>query len=221
MQFSRKWNLARHRETKHPEEAENASGEVIMDGETVCYRAPDVFDEASTSSYGETDDQTTEPLSSSEQEMTDGDSMMSHEDDEEGFGSEEGGSVSSSQTDHSTTETDDDDAGSATSSVRSDTTSSSDDDDDDESEEQEETLTDAEEDSDEEKWTLYRDWTIQKPPWEATVPQRVIKETRRGGKTFYFVEFAALPRYSFEIDYSKKWISEQALLKDHGYLVLT
>ena len=145
---------------------------------------------------------------------------MSHEDDEEGFGSEEGSSVSSSQTDQSTTETDDDDADSATSSVRSDTTSS-DDDDDDESEEQEETLTDAEEDSDEEKWTLYRDWTIQKPPWEATVPQRVIKETRRGGKTFYFVEFAALPRYSFEIDYSKKWISEQALLKDHGYLVLT
>ena len=191
-----------------------------MDGETVCYRAPDVFDEASTSSYGETDDQTTEPLSSSEQEMTDGDSMTTHADDEEGSGSGEGGSVSSSQTDHSTTETDDDDAASATSSAQSDTASSYDDDDDDESVEQEDTPID-DEDSDEEKWTLYRDWTIQNPKWEATVPQRVIKEARRGCKTFYFVEFAALPRYSFEINYSKKWISEQELLKEHGYVVLT
>eukprot|EP00058_Branchiostoma_floridae_P014035 XP_002599523.1 hypothetical protein BRAFLDRAFT_77627 [Branchiostoma floridae] len=73
---------------------------------------------------------------------------------------------------------------------------------------------------DEEEWTLYRDQTIPLPHQPGDVPQRVIKETKRAGKTFYLIEFAALPRYSDEIEHSKNWVSEQTLMKKYGYLVL-
>eukprot|EP00058_Branchiostoma_floridae_P009732 XP_002595220.1 hypothetical protein BRAFLDRAFT_101802 [Branchiostoma floridae] len=73
---------------------------------------------------------------------------------------------------------------------------------------------------DEEEWTLYRDLTIALPHQPGDVPQSVIKETKRAGKKFYLIEFAALPRYSNEIVHSKNWVSEQTLMKKYGYLVL-
>ncbi|XP_035676270.1 signal peptide, CUB and EGF-like domain-containing protein 1 [Branchiostoma floridae] len=49
---------------------------------------------------------------------------------------------------------------------------------------------------DEEEWTLYRDWTIPLPHQPGDIPQRVIKETKRAGKKFYLIEFAALPHHN-------------------------
>ncbi|KAI8516620.1 Crystallin, lambda 1 [Branchiostoma belcheri] len=65
---------------------------------------------------------------------------------------------------------------------------------------------------DEEEWTLYRDLSIPLTHEPGDVPQRVIKETKRAGKKFYLVEFAALPRYGYNIEYSKNW-TELATVK--------
>ena len=202
-EFSRKANLVRHREGIHGGVSESASEEVVMDPEAEHYRPPDIFDDASHTS---TDEDDAEPICSSEDDNDE--SMMSQheEEDKEDDSLDEDNSVMSSPDEHSTTETEDDSESENTdwSEMGS-------------SDEGEEHDYDS---GDEEEWTLYRDWTIPLPHYESDVPQRVIKETKRAGKTFYLINFAALPHRSTEIVHSKNWVSEQTLMKKYGYLVL-
>ncbi|KAI8507102.1 Alpha-ketoglutarate-dependent dioxygenase alkB 2 [Branchiostoma belcheri] len=195
-EFSRKANLARHRDTIHGDVAEISSGEESMDTEPGSYRSADIFDDTDDLSEEATTEHDTESLESYEECEV----------------SEEDKSVMDSQEVESATETDSDQSGSesdASSSVSSSPAPS------DESEEY------GYDSDDEEEWTLYRDWTIPLTHDPGDVPQRVIKETKRASKMFYLVEFAALPPpYSYEIIHSKNWVSEQTLMKKYGFLVL-
>ncbi|KAI8492580.1 Crystallin, lambda 1 [Branchiostoma belcheri] len=167
-------------------------GEVVVDPETGSYRKRDVFDDDSDISY----EHDTDALDSS-----------SDEEDEE----DEEPTVSQDEEAESVTETDSDESDSesdADSDVSSNTASY------DESEEY------GYGSGDEEEWTLYRNWSIPLKHEPGDVPQRVIKETKRAGKKFYFVEFAAMPRYGYNIEYSKNWFPEQKLMTKYGYLVL-
>ncbi|KAI8480630.1 Alpha-ketoglutarate-dependent dioxygenase alkB 2 [Branchiostoma belcheri] len=195
-EFSRKANLARHRDTIHGDVAEISSGEESMDTEPGSYRSVDIFDDTDDLSEEATTEHDTESLESYEECEV----------------SEEDESVADSQEVESATETDSDQSGSESdaSSIVSSSPAPSD--------ESDEYGYDS---GDEEEWTLYRDWTIPLTHDPGDVPQRVIKETRRAGKMFYLVEFAALPPpYSYEIIHSKNWVSEQTLMKKYGFLVL-
>ncbi|KAI8499296.1 Alpha-ketoglutarate-dependent dioxygenase alkB 2 [Branchiostoma belcheri] len=195
-EFSRKANLARHRDTIHGDVAEISSGEESMDTEPGSYRSVDIFDDTDDLSEEATTEHDTESLESYEECEV----------------SEEDESVADSQEVESATETDSDQSGSESdaSSIVSSSSAPSD--------ESEEYGYDS---GDEEEWTLFRDWTILLPNDPGDVPQRVIKETKRAGRRFYLVEFAALPPpYSYEIIHSKNWVSEQTLMKKYGYVVL-
>ncbi|KAI8519249.1 Crystallin, lambda 1 [Branchiostoma belcheri] len=198
-EFARKFNLDRHQERKHRDESDVASGEVVVDPETGCCRSRDVFDSDSDMSYEhDTDD-----------DDEDDNSIMSQD---EVSVSDEDESVMDSEEVESTTETDSEQSGSesdASTDVSSDPASS------DDSEEY------GYDSGDEEEWTLYRDWSILLPNDPGDVPQRVIKEIKRAGRRFYLVEFAALSRrYSYNIEYTENWVSEQTLMKNYGYVVL-
>eukprot|EP00058_Branchiostoma_floridae_P015587 XP_002601075.1 hypothetical protein BRAFLDRAFT_75510 [Branchiostoma floridae] len=200
-EFDRAFNLERHLERKHRDKSGVASGEVVVDAETGSYRERDVFDDSDVSSEHDTDTVGSE----------DGDSTASQ--DEESVSDAE--SVMGSEQGDSTEETDSDQSGSESDTgtdVSSGTVSS---------DESERTGYDSGYHSgDEEEWTLYRDLTIALPHQPGDVPQSVIKQTKRAGKKFYLIEFAALPRYGNEIVHSKNWVSEQTLMKKYGYLVL-
>ncbi|XP_019624773.1 PREDICTED: uncharacterized protein LOC109470298 [Branchiostoma belcheri] len=207
-EFSRKANLARHRDTIHGDVAEISSGEESMDAEPDSYRSADIFDDTDDPSEEGTTEHDTESLESSEDDEVseEDESEMDHQEVESA--TETDGDQSGSESE----ETDSDESGSesdASSDVSSSTASSE--------EESEQYSFDS---GDEEKWTLYRDWTIPLTHHPGDVPQRVIKETKRAGRRFYLVEFAALPRYSYEIEYSTNWVSEQTLMKKYGYVVL-
>ncbi|XP_019635798.1 PREDICTED: ATP-dependent RNA helicase dbp-8-like [Branchiostoma belcheri] len=205
-EFARKFNLDRHQERKHRDESAVASGEVVVDPETGSYRKRDVFDNDSDISY----EHDTDALDSSGDEEDEEDEEPTVSQDEVTV-SEEDESVVDSEEAESVTETDSDESGSesdAGSDVSSSTASY------DESEEY------GYDSGDEEEWTLYRDWSIPLKHEPGDVPQRVIKETKRAGKKFYLVEFAAMPRYGYNIEYSKNWVPEQTLMKKYGYLVL-
>ncbi|KAI8491471.1 Crystallin, lambda 1 [Branchiostoma belcheri] len=235
-EFARKFNLDRHQERKHRDESVVASGEVVVDPETGCCRVRDVFDSDSDMSYEHDTDDDDEDDEDEEHDTDDDDEDGEHDtddDDEDGEHdtddddededsimsqddvsvSDEDESVVDSEEAESTTETDSEQSGSesdASSDVSCDPASS------DDSEEY------GYDSGDEEEWTLYRDWSILLPNEPGDVPQRVIKETKRAGRRFYLVEFAALPRarYSYNIEYTKNWVSEQTLMKKYGYVVL-
>ncbi|KAI8482671.1 Crystallin, lambda 1 [Branchiostoma belcheri] len=189
-EFSRKANLVRHRDTIQGDVTDMPSGEEILDAETGQNRSADIFDDTDNSTENATTEHDTESLESSEEEK------MSVKD------SWEAESTTETESDQSASESD---AGSTVSSNSS------------FSDESEEYGYDS---GDEEEWTLYRDWSIPLKHEPGDVPQRVIKETKRAGKTFYLVEFAAMPRYGYNIEYSKEWVPEQTLMKKYGYLVL-
>eukprot|EP00058_Branchiostoma_floridae_P001010 XP_002586498.1 hypothetical protein BRAFLDRAFT_75137 [Branchiostoma floridae] len=198
-EFDRAFNLERHLERKHRDKSGVASGEVVVDAETGFYRERDVFDDSDESSEHDTVTVCSE----------DGGSMVSQDD--ESVSDAESVMGSEPEQEDSTTETDSDQSGSESDTgtdVSSGTVSS------DESERY------GYGSGDEEEWTLYRDWTIPLTHQPGDVPQRVIKQTKSAGKKFYLIEFAALPRYSNEIEHSKNWVSEQTLMKKYGYLVL-
>eukprot|EP00058_Branchiostoma_floridae_P016778 XP_002602266.1 hypothetical protein BRAFLDRAFT_76954 [Branchiostoma floridae] len=190
---------SRHLERKHRDESGGASGEVVVDAETGSYRERDVFDDSDVSSEHDTDTVGSEDsmVSKDEESVSDAESVM---------GSEQGDSTEETDSDQSGSESD------TGTDVSSGTVSS---------DESERTGYDSGYHSgDEEEWTLYRDLTIALPHQPGDVPQSVIKQTKRAGKKFYLIEFAALPRYSNEIVHSKNWVSEQTLMKKYGYLVL-
>ncbi|KAI8484110.1 Crystallin, lambda 1 [Branchiostoma belcheri] len=190
-EFARKFNLDRHQERKHRDESAVASGEVVVDPETGSYRKRDVFDDDSDISY----EHDTDALDSSSDEEDEEDEEPTVSQDEVTV-SDEDESVVDSEEAESVTETDSDESDSesdADSDVSSNTASY------DESEEY------GYDSGDEEEWTLYRDWSIPLKHEPGDVPQRVIKETKRAGKKFYLVEFAAMPRYGYNIEYSKNW----------------
>ncbi|XP_019616830.1 PREDICTED: MDS1 and EVI1 complex locus protein EVI1-A-like [Branchiostoma belcheri] len=205
-EFARQFNLDRHQERKHRDESAVASGEVVVDSETGSYRKRDVFDDNSDISY----EHDTDALDSSSDEEDEEDEEPTVSQDEVTV-SDEDESVVDSEEAESVTETDSDESDSesdADSDVSSNTASY------DESEEY------GYDSGDEEEWTLYRDWSIPLKHEPGDVPQRVIKETKRAGKKFYLVEFAAMPRYGYNIEYSKNWVPEQKLMTKYGYLVL-
>ncbi|KAI8490082.1 Crystallin, lambda 1 [Branchiostoma belcheri] len=208
-EFARKFNLDRHQERKHRNESVVASGEVVVDPETGCCRVRDVFDSDSEMSYEhDTDDDNEDEEHDTDDDDEAEDSIMSQD---EVSVSDEDESVVDYEEAESTTETDSEQSGSesdASSDVSSDPDAS------DDSEEY------GYDSGDEEEWTLFRDWSILLPNDPGDVPQRVIKETKRAGRRFYLVEFAALPRYSYNIEYIKNWVSEQTLMKKYGYVVL-
>ncbi|KAI8477986.1 Crystallin, lambda 1 [Branchiostoma belcheri] len=199
-EFSRKANLVRHRDTIHGDVTDMPSGEEVLDAETGQNRSTDIFDDTDNSSEEATTEHDRESLESSEEEV----STVSQDD------VSEDESVKDSWEAESTTETESDQSGSesdASSTVSSNSSFS------DEGEEY------GYDSGDEEEWTLYRDWSIPLKHEPGDVPQRVIKETKRAGKTFYLVEFAAMPRYDYNIEYNKSWVPEQTLMKKYGYLV--
>eukprot|EP00058_Branchiostoma_floridae_P014888 XP_002600376.1 hypothetical protein BRAFLDRAFT_66610 [Branchiostoma floridae] len=198
-EFARVFNLERHLESKHRDKSGVASGEVVVDAETGSYRERDVFDDSDVSSGHETDTVGSEDsmASQDEESVSDAKSVM---------GSEQGDSTEETDSDQSSSESD------TGTDVSSGTVSSA---------ESECTGYDSGYHSgEEEEWTLYRDWSIALPHQPGDVPQSVIKQTKRAGKKLYLIEFAALPRYSNDIEYGKKWVSEQPLMKKYGYLVL-
>ncbi|KAI8485285.1 Crystallin, lambda 1 [Branchiostoma belcheri] len=197
-EFSRKANLVRHRKGVHGVESEKVAGEEHRDPETDPERPRDIFDDMSSNETTDEDDNDTEPIDSADD--TADESMMSEED-----SAEEDGSMISSSDEYSTVETD---SGSDSENDGSVDMNSSD-----ESE-------NGYDSGDEEEWTLYRDCTIPLAYHPSDVPQRVIKEAKRAGKTFYLIQFAALPHKSTEIVYSKNWVSAQTLMKKYGYHVL-
>eukprot|EP00058_Branchiostoma_floridae_P017282 XP_002602770.1 hypothetical protein BRAFLDRAFT_93715 [Branchiostoma floridae] len=204
-EFARKFNLDRHQERRHRDDSAAASGEVVVDPETGSYRDRDIFD-ASDMSSGQ-DKDAFDSLTDNEKgdDVGKDDSSMESHDEE----TETDESVMDSQDSAKETDTEqsgsESDAGSDASSGTAST---------DESQEY------GYDSGDEEEWTLYRDWTIPLPHQPGDIPQRVIKETKRAGKKFYLIEFAALPHHSYEIEYTKNWVSEQTLMKKYGYLVL-
>eukprot|EP00058_Branchiostoma_floridae_P001017 XP_002586505.1 hypothetical protein BRAFLDRAFT_75142 [Branchiostoma floridae] len=198
-EFDRAFNLERHMERKHQDKSGVASGEVVVDAETGSYRERDVFDDSDVSSEHDTDTVGSEDsmASQDEESFSDAKSVL---------GSKQGDSPSETDSAQSGCESD------TGTDVSSGTVSS---------DESERTGYDSGYHSgEEEEWTLYRDWSIALPHQPGDVPQSVIKQTKRAGKKFYLIEFAALPRYSNEIEYGKKWVSEQTLMKKYGYLVL-
>ncbi|CAH1246027.1 Hypp7634 [Branchiostoma lanceolatum] len=168
-EFSRKFNLVRHRDTIHGDRTKKSSAKESTYTETSSYRSADIFDDTDNPSDQETTGYDTEPLESSEGNgsTTSQETVIDSAD--------EGSAVTSSQ--EEPTETDNEaDSESETGSRMSDTSSSNENKADSESQEDDDSSGDPE-------WTLYRDWTVQQPRWEADVPQRVIKETKRAGKT--------------------------------------
>ncbi|XP_019632391.1 PREDICTED: dentin sialophosphoprotein-like [Branchiostoma belcheri] len=211
-EFARKFNLDRHQETKHRDESAVTSEEVVVDPETGSCRKRDVFDDDSDMSHDhETDALDSSPDKEDEEDTDDEDEASVMSEDEVTVSDEDESVVDSEEAD-STTETDSDQSDSesdASSDVSSDPASPDD---------NEEYGYDS--GDEEEEWTLFRDWTIRLTQEPGDVPQRVIKETKRAGKKIYLVEFAALPRYGYNIEYSKNWVPEQTLMKKYGYLVL-
>ncbi|KAI8495589.1 Crystallin, lambda 1 [Branchiostoma belcheri] len=207
-EFARKFNLDRHQERKHRDESVVASEEVVVDPETGSCRKRDVFDDDSDISYEHDTDALDSPTDEEDKQDDGEDEYSAMSQDETNVSDEDESAVE----EESTTETDSDQSGpesDASSHVSSDPASSDD---------SEEYGYDS--GDEEEEWTLFRDWTIRLTQEPGDVPQRVIKETKRSGKRIYLVEFAALPRYGYNIEYSKNWVPEQTLMKKYGYLVL-